>query len=98
MLSYKRVISKLNLPIIHRFHTTFLSGARRRAPWLRRMRYVTALALFGGVRRFLPRFVVQVDQSEITLGVLIQLFSDGEQLGSGSSLISARNRWAREPL
>lgn len=98
MLGYKRVIFKLNLPIIHRFQTTLLSGARRRAPWLRRMRYVTALALVGGVHRFLPRFVVQVDRSEIMLGVLIQLFSDGEQLGSGSCLFRARNRWAREPL
>jgi hypothetical protein len=61
------------------------------------MGYVTALVLFGGVRRCLPRFVVQVDR-EIMLGVLMQLFSDGGQFGSGSCLFRARNRWARELL
>ena len=58
---------------------------------------VTGLALSSGVHRFLPRFVVQVDR-EIMLGVLMQLFSDGGQFGSGSCLFRARNRWARELL
>ena len=59
---------------------------------------VTGLA-FSAVRTVsYLRLVVQVDRSEIMLGVLIQLFSDGEQFGSGSCLFRARNRWAREPL
>jgi hypothetical protein len=76
------------------------------------MGYVTALVLFGGVRRCLPRFVVQVDRSEIMLGVLVVILRPNRvaHLGFGArqreipfiifsrfESSSTRTRWRSTP-